>query len=61
MMKIMLVVIIITPTSVKAGMLVGNDEDDDVDGHDDGNNHTHFSQGLYAAQRLARPFITQPR
>ena len=58
MMKIIMVVII-TPTSVKAGILVGDEEDGDD--HDDGNNHTHFSQGLYAGKRLARPFITQPR
>ena len=59
MMKTMMMVMI-TPTSVKAGMLVDDDEDDDVDDndHDDGNNHTDFSEGLYAAQRLARPFIT---
>ena len=45
MMKIIMMVTI-TPTSVKAAMPVDDDGDDDD--HDDGNDHTHFSQGWYA-------------
>ena len=45
MMKIIMMVMI-TPASVKAAMLVDDDGDDDD--HNDGNGHTHFSQGWYA-------------
>ena len=38
--------VMITPASVKAAMLVDDDGDDDD--HNDGNGHTHFSQGWYA-------------
>ena len=44
-MKIIMMVMI-TPASVKAAMLVDDDGDDED--HDDGNGRTHFSQGRYA-------------